>query len=272
MLADIANGEHPFAAVLQAAARPMVIVGQGALAREDGLAVLARRNDRARAHCRQRRGVERLQRAAHGGGARRRSRSWLRAGSGRPRHVGDAEAADMRCHLSARRRRMSTSGHLAAPSRSIKVAMATAAPSAPMWCFRAPPTRKRAQPTSIPKAGCSRRSRPGSRQETPKKTGPSSARFPRSPGKRCRMTRLTSCARPCTRRRRTWRRSIRVEARALAGIDTLAKLGGTTDRRHLRQRDHRLLFDQRNCARVGRHGGDERAQGQRARGKREAAE
>jgi NADH-quinone oxidoreductase subunit G len=40
-LADIANGKHPFAEVLKAAAKPMVIVGEGAFARLDGLAVLS---------------------------------------------------------------------------------------------------------------------------------------------------------------------------------------------------------------------------------------
>ena len=40
-LSQIANGQHPFAAVLKAATHPMVIIGQGAFARADGLAVLA---------------------------------------------------------------------------------------------------------------------------------------------------------------------------------------------------------------------------------------
>jgi NADH-quinone oxidoreductase subunit G len=40
-LAEIANGRHPFAEVLKAAAKPMVIVGEGAFARPDGLAVLS---------------------------------------------------------------------------------------------------------------------------------------------------------------------------------------------------------------------------------------
>ncbi len=40
-LVDIANGRHPFAEVLRAATHPMVIVGQSAFARADGLAVLA---------------------------------------------------------------------------------------------------------------------------------------------------------------------------------------------------------------------------------------
>jgi len=40
-LADVASGKHPFAEVLKAAQRPMVIVGQGAFARPDGLAILS---------------------------------------------------------------------------------------------------------------------------------------------------------------------------------------------------------------------------------------
>ncbi len=40
-LQGIASGRHPFAAVLKSAKNPTVIVGQGALARADGLAVLA---------------------------------------------------------------------------------------------------------------------------------------------------------------------------------------------------------------------------------------
>ncbi len=40
VLAELAAGEHPFAATLRAARRPMIIVGSGAVARSDGLAVL----------------------------------------------------------------------------------------------------------------------------------------------------------------------------------------------------------------------------------------
>ena len=40
-LEEIADGRHPFAEVLKTAARPLVIVGQGALTRQDGAAVLA---------------------------------------------------------------------------------------------------------------------------------------------------------------------------------------------------------------------------------------
>ncbi len=41
VLEDIASGAHPFAKVLKDAARPMLIIGQGALARADGAAILA---------------------------------------------------------------------------------------------------------------------------------------------------------------------------------------------------------------------------------------
>ncbi len=40
-LTEIANGTHPFAQILKDAERPMIVVGQGALAREDGAGVLA---------------------------------------------------------------------------------------------------------------------------------------------------------------------------------------------------------------------------------------
>jgi NADH-quinone oxidoreductase subunit G len=40
-LSAIAGGHHPFAETLKAAQKPLIIVGQGAFAREDGLAVLA---------------------------------------------------------------------------------------------------------------------------------------------------------------------------------------------------------------------------------------
>ncbi len=40
-LSEIASGSHPFAQVLKDAERPMIVVGQGALARADGAAVLA---------------------------------------------------------------------------------------------------------------------------------------------------------------------------------------------------------------------------------------
>ena len=41
LLTDMAEGRHPFAEVLKNAAKPAIILGQGALAREDGAAILA---------------------------------------------------------------------------------------------------------------------------------------------------------------------------------------------------------------------------------------
>ncbi|MGL4396371.1 MAG: molybdopterin-dependent oxidoreductase, partial [Hyphomicrobium sp.] len=41
VLADIASGRHPFAATLKAAQRPMVVVGEGGFTRHDGLAILS---------------------------------------------------------------------------------------------------------------------------------------------------------------------------------------------------------------------------------------
>lgn len=41
VLADIASGKHPFLEVLKAAKKPAIILGQGALSREDGAAILA---------------------------------------------------------------------------------------------------------------------------------------------------------------------------------------------------------------------------------------
>ena len=63
-LRAVADGEHPWSELLRAAKNPMLVVGQGALARPDGAQVLAmaranRRQPRAGA-----RGLERVQRAA----------------------------------------------------------------------------------------------------------------------------------------------------------------------------------------------------------------
>ena len=88
-LAALATGEHPFAEVLKAAERPMLIVGMGALnaagwRRRAGPCTGAGGGGR---HGRG--GLERLQRPAHGGGPCRRARSGFRAGRGRARQRGD---------------------------------------------------------------------------------------------------------------------------------------------------------------------------------------
>jgi NADH-quinone oxidoreductase subunit G len=80
-LDEIASGTHAFAAVLKNARRPMLIVGQGALARDDGAAVLAA----ARRIAEDNGMAGDVQRAALRGGACRRARCRLRAGQGWPR-------------------------------------------------------------------------------------------------------------------------------------------------------------------------------------------
>ena len=77
------DGSHEFAPVLRDAKKPMIIVGQGALRRPDGAAVLAACWKLAARIRRAGAGVARLQRAAHRRGAGRRARSRLRAGAGR---------------------------------------------------------------------------------------------------------------------------------------------------------------------------------------------
>ncbi len=76
----LAAGDHPFAGVLRDAERPMLILGMGALTRADGAAILdcARRIAESTGMIGD--SLERLQRAAHGGGAGGWPRPRLRAG------------------------------------------------------------------------------------------------------------------------------------------------------------------------------------------------
>ena len=75
------------------AQKPMFIIGQGALARPDGAAVLANAYKAAHVAGRHQGRLERLQRAAHGGGPRRRARCLRAAGQGRRQdHQRDARA------------------------------------------------------------------------------------------------------------------------------------------------------------------------------------
>ena len=104
-LADLVAGRHGFAEKLRAAQRPLVIVGAGALARLDGLAIVALAAQ----------AVQTFGAAAEGwsgfnvlhtcGGARRRPRSRLRAGGGRPRRLRDRPSRRGRRDLQSRRRR-----------------------------------------------------------------------------------------------------------------------------------------------------------------------
>ena len=109
-LAKIADGSHQFLKRLEGAERPMLILGQGALARPDGAArpgACRQGCDRAWARSSRAR-LERLQRAAYRRRPRRRSRSRLRAGQRRARrrrHPRWRERGRDRSGLSARRRR-----------------------------------------------------------------------------------------------------------------------------------------------------------------------
>ena len=82
-LKELADGGGKFFSVLKKATRPLIIVGQGALARADGKAVLGLAAKLARRSRRSDGRLERLCRAAYGRGARRRPRYRLRAGQGR---------------------------------------------------------------------------------------------------------------------------------------------------------------------------------------------
>ena len=79
VLAALHDGSHDFAKVLRDAKQPMIIVGQGALARPDGAAVLAACLAPGGGDRRADAGLARLQRAAHRGGARRRAGSRFRS-------------------------------------------------------------------------------------------------------------------------------------------------------------------------------------------------
>ncbi len=71
-LKDLADGTLKFFSVLQKAERPLIIVGQGALARSDGAAILGQAAKIAQAVGAVSAELERLRRAAHGGCPRRR--------------------------------------------------------------------------------------------------------------------------------------------------------------------------------------------------------
>ncbi len=109
-LAKIAEGAHPFADVLRATETPMIVVGQGALARSDGGAVLAAVAEDRRYLRRPPAGqrLERLQRPAYRGGAGRRSRPRLRPAARRQGSRSNPVRGRIRRDrgpLSARRRR-----------------------------------------------------------------------------------------------------------------------------------------------------------------------
>ena len=133
-LKEVLDGKHSFADVLRDAKRPMVIVGAGAVARAGRRGGAGGGGEAGAAgRSRQGRGLERLQRAAHGGCPRRRPRPGLRAGraagdvGGMLTAAGAATSTCCSCWAPTR----STCRRWARPSSSIWAATATPARSAP---------------------------------------------------------------------------------------------------------------------------------------------
>ena len=158
--ATLADGEHRLRRDAAGDAKnPMIVLGQGALARADGAAVLALARELAESCGIVRDGLERLQRAAHRGGARRRPRSRLRAGrragATSPASSPAAQTGEIEVRLSARRRRdrhrAARQGLRDLPGPSRRSRRRTA----PTSSCRAPPIPRRTAPTSTPRAACS---------------------------------------------------------------------------------------------------------------------
>jgi NADH-quinone oxidoreductase subunit G len=213
---------------LQNAKKPLIIVGQGALARPDGAAVLGLA---AKARAGGRRGFRRLERlcgAAYGGFACRRARHRLRAGRGRQerRRAWCLAQVDVLFLLGADELNLSRGGRMA--SSSISARMATRALTEPTSSCRARPTPKSQAPTSTPRAGCSMTNRAGF----------ASRRRPRGLGDPARAFR---CARQASAVRFAWRAAGEalcrpsafrqaidhvVAGRCAEGVANAAKLGG----------------------------------------------
>ena len=124
--------------------------------------------------------------------ARRRARSWLRAGGGRLEYAADGGLRRARRFVPARRRR--DRYRRRAPSSSISAPMAIAARRVRTWCCPAPPIRRNRRLTSIPKAGCRWRRGPRFRPAMRARIGRSCARSPTCSERSFRMTSLAATA------------------------------------------------------------------------------
>ena len=153
-LAKIAAGSHAFLEKAKGAEHPLLIIGQAALARPDGAAVLALAAKAALALGAVKPGWNGFS-VLHSAAARVAGLDLgLVPGKG-GRDVeaildGAARARSRSSICSAPTR--SRSKGWERPSSSIKAAMATAAPTAPTSSFPAPPIPKRTRPTSTPRA------------------------------------------------------------------------------------------------------------------------
>ena len=156
-LAEIASGTHPFCKTLEAAERPMMIVGQGALARPDGAAVLALAAKAAIAIG----GIKPALPGTASTSCTRPPRAWAASISVSSPPKAGSISAPCSMQLRAGRSRSSISSapttsawrDWGPPSSSIREATGTPAPIAPISSSPAPPTPRRPASTSIPKAG-----------------------------------------------------------------------------------------------------------------------
>ncbi len=200
-LADLVAGQHSFAEVLGKAQRPLIVVGQGALARPDGLAILslaAQLAVKVGAVGADWNGFSVLHTAASRVGA-------LDVGfvPGRAAAISKAcsRAASTWRFCSARTSSRSTAS--AAPSSSISAPTAMPAPTAPTSSCRAPPTPRSRAPGSTPRVASSAATGRPSRRATPARIGPSCVRSPRSSVPSSPTTRSRNCG-----RRWSWRTPI----------------------------------------------------------------
>ncbi len=257
-LGEVVSGKQGFAEILSNAERPMIIVGQGALGRADGAAILSMAAQIARACGAIGEELERLQRAAHRGLARRRPRSRPGAGGGRPRRR-------RACSRTARRRCCSSS----APTRS-------RSPAGPFVVYQgthgdrgahradvilpgAAYTEKSATYVNTEGRVAARASAPSSRRATPARTGRSCARSRRCSASSCPTIRCSSCARRMYAAHPHLAELDIVAPAPADRLQRLADLGGECDKAPFASPDSRLLLYQSDCAGFRGHGRTERA-------------
>ena len=156
-LAEIASGTHPFCKTLEAAERPMMIVGQGALARPDGAAVLALAAKAAIANG----GIKPALPGTGSTSCTRPPRAWAASisVSSPPKAASISGPCSMKLRAGRSKSSISSAPTRSTwrdwgpPSSSIREATGMPAPIAPISSSPAPPIPRRPAFTSIPKAG-----------------------------------------------------------------------------------------------------------------------
>ncbi len=198
VLTDLHAGTHDFAKVLAAAKKPMIIVGQGALARPDGSAVLAaawRLAAQVGALAADWHGFNVLHTAAGRVGAL--DLGFVPGPNGKGLDAMLAGGVDLLWLLAP----TSSTRPASVPGRSssTRAITATPAPSAPTSSCPAPPTPRNPAPMSTPRAGSSAASRRSTRPARRGRTGRSCAPSARRSASLCPTTRSRRCARAWSR-------------------------------------------------------------------------